>query len=73
MNHHDAEAYGDRDHTPWRKSYTNMTPRTRDYAVTLVQQMTTTTNATRHHSNNTYCTEKAEDDGDAYLKMPEMS
>ena len=36
MNHHDAEAYGDRDHTPWRKSYTNMTPRTRDYAVTFV-------------------------------------
>ncbi len=52
MNHHGAEACGGRDHTPWRKSYTNMTPRTRDYAVTLVQQMTTSTRITRTHSTN---------------------
>jgi hypothetical protein len=33
MNHHDAEAYGDRGHTPWRKSYTNMTPKTRSNVI----------------------------------------
>ena len=60
-------------HIPWRKSYTNTIPKTRDYAATLVHKVIITTNATRHHSSNIYCIEKTEDDGDAYSKIPEMS
>jgi hypothetical protein len=50
-NHRDEEAYGDHGHTPWLKSYTNITLSTRDYAVTPVQQMITSTRITRTHFN----------------------
>ena len=50
-----------------------MIPRMRDFAATLAQQVIISTKTTRHHSNNTYCIEKTEDDEDAYSKTPETS
>ena len=56
MNHQDAEAYGDQGHTPWRKSYTNMIPKTRGNVVKPVHQMITITKTTRTQPTNTYVT-----------------
>jgi hypothetical protein len=72
-NHRDKEAYGDQGHTPWRKLYTNMIPKTRDDVGHNVTQTITFTRTTRTQPTNTYCIEKTEDDGDAYLKILEMS
>ena len=51
-NHHNAEASGDRGHTPWQRSYTNMIPKTRDDVVTNAIHRIDSTRTTRTHSTN---------------------
>ena len=51
-NHNDAEACGDRGHTHWQRSYSNMIPMTRDDADTNVAQMITYSSTTRTHFTN---------------------
>ncbi len=47
-----------------------MTPMTRDDAVVLANQMTTSTRVTRIHSTNTQCIEQMEADGDTRSPTP---
>jgi hypothetical protein len=53
MNHQNAEACGDRGHTPWQRSYTNMTTKTRDNVFTNANHRIDFTRTTRTHSINT--------------------
>ena len=55
-NHHDADACGDRGHTPWQRSYMNMILKTKDNVVTNANHRIDSSSTTRTHSTNTYVT-----------------
>jgi hypothetical protein len=72
-NHHKAAASDDQDHTPYRTSFTYMTPKTRKNVVTNVNHRIAYTRTTSTQSTNTKCIWTTEADGDIYTPTPEMS
>ena len=52
-NHHDADACGDRGHTPWQRSYMNMILKTKDNVATNVTHRIDSSSTTHTHSTNT--------------------
>ena len=71
-NHHDAEACGDRDHTPCQRSYMNSKPMMMDVVIANARQQITYTKTTRIHSTNTKSIWTTEAGGDTCTPIQEM-